>query len=69
MVLVRFRGIAEGGRTMNLHALAVRHRTRDYWTLDQRLFATREAAEAWGAEQWGGVIDIETKVVKLEAAA
>jgi hypothetical protein len=54
---------------MNLYALAVKHRTRDYWTLDQRLFVTREAAEAWGAEQWGGVADIETKVVKLEAAA
>jgi hypothetical protein len=41
----------EGERAMNLYALAVKHRTRDYWTLDQRLFATREAAEAWGAAE------------------
>jgi hypothetical protein len=40
-----------GGRTMNLYALAVKHRTQDYWTLDQRLFVTREAAEVWDAEQ------------------
>jgi hypothetical protein len=46
---------------MKLYALAVKHRTRDYWTLDQRLFATREATEAWGAKQWGGVADIDRR--------
>jgi len=54
---------------MNLFALAVRHRARDWWTLDARLFATRAEAEAWGAEQRAGVADIETKVVALAEVA
>jgi hypothetical protein len=68
-MFAEFRQFTKGRQAMNLYALAVRRRTRDYWTLSQRPFATREAAEAWAAEQWGVVVDIETKVVKREATA
>ena len=49
---------------MILYAIATKHRTHDYWTMDVRMWEDRTAAETWAAETWGGT-GCETRLMAL----
>lgn len=53
---------------MILYGIATRHEAHEFWTLEPRLYETREGTERHAAEVWGGVDKIAARVVGLPAS-